>query len=283
MWGTAVLESEIMENRDRKDEKLEAGELHLRRPATLREAREHGKLYRWFDNFWYHHKWKTVASLFIVLVLLVGVLQMCGKEPSGDVAIVTAGPYGFTADEAGLSALRACLSTYLPADYDGDGERKVDVNSFTVYSEEQIKALAAQRDENGDPAPVNINTYQNSQTYTQYNNFMMTGECSILFLDPWLFAEMAKKSEYLVDLSANFGEIPAGTVMGTDEDGTVCPLGVRLGDTALYRENIAMKVLPADTIICLMGPYFAGKSSDEALYARSVELFSALVDAKKVQ
>ena len=58
---------EPYDHRERED-KLEGRELHLgRRGDAVRRDRPHGKLYRWFDNFWYHNKWKTIISVSITL------------------------------------------------------------------------------------------------------------------------------------------------------------------------------------------------------------------------
>ena len=44
---------------ERKEEKLEEREIVFR-PNAAKSERPHGKVYRWLDNFWYHHKWKTI-------------------------------------------------------------------------------------------------------------------------------------------------------------------------------------------------------------------------------
>ena len=107
---------------EEKDQKLQSdGEIHIPSIRDRRAEREHGKVYRWLDNFWYHHKWKTILSLFLVFTILVCTLQMCSKEEKGDISVMMAGPYTFLDNEAGLSSLRLCLARYLPEDYDGNG------------------------------------------------------------------------------------------------------------------------------------------------------------------
>ena len=161
-------------------------------------------------------------------------------------------------------------------DYDGNGVSRADLITYTVYSGTQIEALRARVDENGDPDPIEVNALTNSQVYGNYNQYVSTGDTSVLFLDPWLFEELAAKGEYLVDLVTLYGAAPEGAVYRGGEGGEKC-LGVRLGDTALYRDHTAVQVLPADTVLCLLGPYFIGKSSDEKEYAKAVEYFGALI------
>lgn len=266
---------------EQKDQKLQGdGEIHIPSLRDRKRERAHGKVYQWFDNFWYHHKWKTLISLFLILTVLVCTLQMCKKEETGDISVMLAGPYTFVDNEAGLVSLRQCLARYLPADYDENGKRQVDAVSYMIYSKEQIEEIQKGTDENGNPIRVNTSTIQ--QNYSQYNTYMMLGETSVLFLDPWLFEEMAaKENDYLSDLSQNFTSLPEGTVYYTDKNGVARPLGVRLGDTALYQNNLAVsEVLPADTVLCLMSPYFIGKSSNLDEYQKAVDFFAALAGIK---
>ena len=264
-----------MQEPERKEDKIQGGEIHIR--PLKKTERPHGKLYQWFDNFWYHHKWKTLICLFLAVVILVCTLQMCKREDPGDITVLLTGPYGFGAEssQAQLTALKNCLSTYLPQDYDGDGAKRTDVLYYTVYSEEQINAL-----KNDPEEPFTINTVTNAQEYSSYNTYTMTGATSILFLDPWLFQEMASKGdkggEYLTDIVAAYGKAaPQGAVYYTNKDGTQLCLGVRLGDTALYQNNIAVQVLPKDTVICLMAHLATGKTNEQD-YQKALDYFAIL-------
>lgn len=242
-------------NDDRfRDGKLEGGEI-------VRPPREHGKVYRWLDNFWYHHKWKSLIALFLLLVAIVAVVQMCAtRKNRTDVGVVLAGPYGFTADEAGLTALTNCLSLYIPEDYDGSGERRVQIVSYTVYSEEEINALAAQ---GYDKASLQA---LSADEYASLTRYLLTGETVLLFLSPSLFEEYRPR---LVDLSALLETPPAGAVV---VDGKT--LAVRLGETDLYTQNTALAILPADTLICLLSPVTQSSAKE---YEHSVAYLKALV------
>ena len=69
-----------MQDPKKQEEKLQGGDIHV--PPTLRarrREREHGRVYKWFDNFWYHHKWKTIISLSLAVIILVCTLQMSHK------------------------------------------------------------------------------------------------------------------------------------------------------------------------------------------------------------
>ncbi len=260
-----------------RDEKREGREIRIGGPKNRRE-KEHGKLYRWFDNFWYHHKWKTIAILFLIIVVTVCVLQMCGREEQGDITVVTAGPYGFVTNETGLSDLKKCLSTYLSGDHNGNGQKDITLYSYSIFSEDEAKALENRVDENGDPAGVSIDRNQNAQEYRSFSQYLQTGDAAVLFLSPWLAQEYATSAGILVNLTDLLGAAPENGVFATLEGGgTVC-YGIKLSETALWRENSAVRGnLPEDTVISLMVPGLLGNNSDVEIYNQAVAYFKAIV------
>ncbi len=261
-----------------REDKLKEREIAFGRASSKRPEREHGKVYRWLDNFWYHHKWATIATLFIVVVLTVCVLQMCSREEEGDVKIVTAGPYGFFTDEATLTNLKNCLSTYIAADHNGNGVKDITVFSYTVYSEEETIALESQVDENGEPLGYKVDRYQNTQEYKGFSQYITTGNASVLFLSPWLAGEYAASSNVLVNVSEMLDAAPQNGVFVTRENGSAVCYGIKLQETALWRENSAVRAaLPENTVICLMAPGLLGNNSDEDAYNHAVEFFKALI------
>lgn len=264
------------EQKDPRDgDKIEGHEVVLG-AGKRGEDRPHGKAYHFFDNLWYHHKWKIIAALFIMAVLIVVVVQCAHREKEGDVTLMTAGPYGFTTEETKLNDLKNCLATYLPEDYDGDGAKRVTLIYYSIYSEEEIAAAAARTDENGDPAGEGVNRSYNTEQYQQYSQHLRLGECAVLFLSPRLFEEQVTLTGGvgLADLSTVLAERPDGAVPG--EDGTY--YGVRLSATALWRDNSAVRnALPEDTIICLYRPGLSGENSKPEIYQRSVDYLKALV------
>ena len=245
---------------NRREEKLEAREIKATPSAARVAERPHGKVYRWLDNFWYHYKWPTVIIAFFAIVILVCALQMCGRESKGDVSIVLAGPYSLTTDEATYQELQKCLASYLPSDYNGDDVKKVDFMHYMIYSNEQIEAAGGE-----------INTSTNSGNYNTYSDYLTTGDATILFLDPWLYTELLTKSAHLQSLTEVIGTVPEGAILTDAGD---C-FGVRLGDTALYRENSAVRAaLPADTVICLMKPLVNGNADE---WSHTLEYLRALI------
>ena len=253
------------EEENRREEKLEAREISVNPTPYNRPERQHGKLYRWFDNFWYHHKWATIATLFITFVVVVCVAQMCSREEEGDVSVVMAGPYGFATEENGNLPLKQCLATYLPADYNENGKKDVTIVSYPIYSEDEIKEVEGRVDEKGEPIGVSIDRYTNSQNYQHFFSYLQTGSASVMFVSPYLFEQLSARGGVLADLSAILG-------------GSAQILGVALRETSLWRENSAIRdKLPEDTVICLMMPTVLGNASDSS-YQNAVDYVKALLN-----
>ena len=253
------------EEENRREEKLEAREISVNPAPYKRPERQHGKLYRWFDNFWYHHKWATIATLFITFVVVVCVVQMCSREEEGDVSVVMAGPYGFATEENGNLPLKQCLATYLPADYNENGKKDVTIVSYPIYSEDEIKEVEGRVDEKGEPIGVTIDRYTNSQNYQHFFSYLQTGSASVMFVSPYLFEQLSARGGVLADLSAIVG-------------GSAQILGVALRETSLWCENSAIRdKLPEDTVICLMMPTVLGNASDSS-YQNAVDYVKALLN-----
>ena len=257
-----------MQDPRNKQDKIEAQDIHIGGVKRTREERPKGKLAAWLDNFWYHHKWKTIIAFSFTVIALICVLQTCSKEKQ-DTTVLLVGPYQLTESEAGYHALRGALSSYLPEENKGGN---VGIVHYDIYSEEQINALRANVDENGEPAPIYIDTALNSQNNKQYHEYLMTGETSVLFLDPWLLEEMKKREDpYLVNLVERFETTPVGGVI---EENGAC-YGVRLGDTAFYQSSAAVRdTLPADTLVVLAHQHWYASKRD---YQLASDYFAALV------
>lgn len=217
-----------------------------------------GKFGLWFENFWYHYKWATIAILVGLFILLVCILQTCETDKN-DLMIVYAGPTYLTAEQS--EQISTLLSGKLPADFDNNGDKMAVLAPYQIYSEAQIKALPSDRVDR---------TYNTSQ-YTTYSNYLQTGETSVYLLDPWLYEEL-KKGDRLRPLSEVMGAVPVGAI---DE------YGVRLGDTDLYKKYAVLQVLPEDTVICLMRQYVVGKSRKDAFYGFQEDTFREFVKSTK--
>lgn len=250
---------------EQKNEKLADGQIVI----PTRE-RTHGRLYRWFDNFWYHHKWATLFSLFFLIVIVVCTVQMCSKKAGqSDLVVVYAGPYSFMQSEQEMRDLENFLAYHLPEDINKDGKKSISIVNYTTYSKEQLDQM--------DPQDANLIRPYSVQAHKDFFEHLSVGEFSVALLDPSLYEELAVRSQCLIDICAVFGVTPEGGLYREGADGKSVCYGIRLGDTALYRDSAALKALPEDTVLCLIGATFFG---DNDTYEAATAYFEALIDKK---
>ena len=203
-----------------------------------------------WENYWYHHKWKTIIIAAAVLVLTVTMIQTCSRE-TPDVYLMYAGPAYLTPNEARAvqDAVRQVME-----DYNGDGERGVMLTDVNYLSPEQIDeklALASQRE--------------------RFEVEVIAGESVICILDPALYEDV-KKAGGLLPLTEVLGETPSEAI---DE------YGIRFGETKFARYFTAMQVLPEDSVLCIRRlstmSAFKGKAKSERLHAYHTALFTSMV------
>lgn len=210
------------------------------------------RTYNKLQNFWYHNKWTVIVVTFFVVVIAVCTLQMLCKDKY-DVSIVYGGTVRMEADER--AAFAGALQNVLPEDFDNDGKKAVGLIEYQIFSEEEIYTeietvidgeLVTQKKEQ---VALSWNTEQFSSMQSAVSK---TGEYSLCFASPYVYEKLLKG--YVVEGKA-----------------------VRLGDTDFYLYNEAVQVLPADTMVCLLRQFMVGQSSKDAIYARSVALYDAIV------
>lgn len=249
------------QNPQNDSDKLEAGDIVAASPAL-----------RWLDNFWYHHKWTVIIVAFFVAVAVVGLVQMVNR-PQYDTSVCLASPYKMNKEER--ADMEALLERICPEDFNGNGEKLVNLVEYQIYSEEEFKAEAeryeAMTDENGNPDQFQINRKFNSDEYKNFSNFTMTGETSVYILSPYLYG-ILRDADRLKPLSEVYtdGSLPEGAL----SDG----FGIALKDTDFYKYNPAAQIYPENAILCLHKPTISGRSKNEARYAEDVAFFKAIAD-----
>ena len=222
-------------------------------------VKESGAL-AWLDNFWYHYKWATIIVAFFVLVFAVCIIQSCSTE-STDILITYAGPVSLKADEK--LNIEKVISKNLPAELSGDKTVNAGLSAYYVMSNEQIAEAEKQTetDADGGSYKVYVNTQFISEEMDSFESQLMTGSGSVLLVDRWIYDSFINDNgtaERLTSLAEIFGEIPEGAVGN---------YGIRLGDTALYKNNPQLQCLPEDTILCLHAKILGQKGYDGEIAA----------------
>ncbi len=211
------------------------------------------KFLAWLDNFWYHYKWQTIAAAFIVLVLGTCIIQFA-TTPKSDIIFTYAGPKEFVTAPEEKAAINSALGNVASKAY-GE-ESRATMNSFLIYSREQIEKIESELDENGKQKYV-VDTAFNTSELNSFDEFSRSGASFILLLDPFVYQRLLNQSgesERLVELSAIYGETP---------NGAIDKYSVRLGDTKAYQEIPELRALPADTRVCLHGKLVFGTNQKE--------------------
>ena len=231
-------------------------------------AVEKGKFLKWLDNYWYHYKWPTIAVAFFVVVIAVCLIQSITIEKK-DILITYAGPTSLTGDEK--LAIETALTDALPEGFGDNGrEGKAGFVPYLIYSKEQIKEIEERNSESEDP--IYIDTVFIANEYSTLNSQYKTGSCSIYLLEEWLYRELLKEdgtTDRLKPLSEVFGETPKGAIDA---------YAVRLGDTELYKNSPALRVLPEDTVLCMHEDLVGQRD-----YEKLVEAFKLMAKLAKTE
>ena len=210
------------------------------------------RAYNKLENFWYHNKWTVIVVAFFVIVIAVCTVQMFGKDQY-DVSVVYGGTEKMSAEQR--AAFIGALQSVMPEDYDGNGKKTVGLVEYQVFSQEELYT-EVETEVDGELVTVKqekVAANWNAEQFSLMQSAVSkTGEYSLCFASPYVFETLLK------------GYVQEGNY-------------VRLGDTDFYKYNEAVQVLPADTVVCLLRQFAIGQSSKDAIYARSSELFSAIV------
>ena len=246
-----------------KEEKLQTEEI----------STQNSKFLAWFDNFWYHYKWHTIAIAFVILVIGTCIIQFV-TTPKNDIIFTYAGPKEFVTAPEEKAGINSALSDLSEKIY-GEGS-KASLNSFLIYSKEQIEEIRSELDENGKPQFVD--TAFNTSQMNSFDEFSKSGASFILLLDPSVYQRLLSQSgeaERLTELSAIYGSTPVGAL---DK------YSVRLGDTKMYQIVPELRALPADTVVCLHGKLILStKQKDYDLQMQVFKEFAILGEIKTDQ
>lgn len=128
------------------------------------------------DNFWYYHKWKVFACIFLVFVITVCAIQ-CATRENNSVRILYGG--AFSSSNEKYPDMKDAFSS-LPSEAlnkDGAG-----LTVMEIYSEDYMRQNDGK-----------VNPTTNSSNYDSLCNLITTGEYSIVLLDKWIYDEIKER------------------------------------------------------------------------------------------
>ncbi len=227
------------------------------------EIQTDNKLLRWLENFWYHYKWTVLIVSFFVIIGIVCTLQMCNNKEE-DIKLLYAGPVQMIGEQG--ANLESVMEFIMPEDFNKNGEKDAVLLNYHVLSEMQIKDIEAQTDAAGNRGYVDRN--RNVSNNEDFYKYIQTGDAAICFVDLSIY-ENLRKHDRLLELSEALGYAYEGSADG---------YGIKLGDTDIYASYGALRVLPEDTVVCILRPLVAGKTSKPEMYAYEKSMFKAIVE-----
>lgn len=227
----------------------------------------------WLDNFWYHYKWHSLASLFAIIVVITVTLQMCSK-PSYDIHVMYAGAHSFdrTSSNGDVPSYNSTVYAFNKAcdDFNGDGKITVDLLDLFVMTSDEIQDFV----QNNDGETVNENLFLEDRE-TLHSNLIYS-EYFVCFLSEALFFEYeaAHEGELFAEISQYTSE------KFQDSYEYASANGIYLRSLDFYSiPEIAR--LPDDTVVCIrkfseISSLF-GKQNNEKQYENSQIFLSSIL------
>ena len=200
------------------------------------------KFSRWFDNFWYHNKWKVIISAFIIVTIIVCSVQMFSRVES-DVYIMYAGPYKFGQTDS--MSFEAAFS-HITEDRNGDGRANAELVDFYILSDEQING---ELEKYGDAAGTMVVNYsQFASNREAFDQHIMAGDTVICLLDPHLYSSVYVLGDDGEKIS---GFMKLSDVLGYTPEGAYDEYSIRIGDTPLGKYFSVLSGMDRDTLLCI--------------------------------
>ena len=204
-------------------DKLEGGELHVR----------HGKVWHWFDNLWYHYKWRIILAAIGIFAVLFLTLSTCRRrEP--DYYFYYVGPGEFTG--AQQSAIITSLGT--AAGEDGQ-DAKIAISFLFVMTNDQIQRFSEEHADDG----LAVSGAQIMSNRELLADEIKTGNAILFFMDPEVLEETQSSS-------GAFLEIKQFAPEGTPEQAFSGEYGIKLSYTR-FAYDPAFAAFPKDTVIAI--------------------------------
>lgn len=212
------------------------------------------KILKWLDNIGYHYKFHIIAVIFFVIFIVIVTLQMTNREKI-DINILYTGPEYIGSE---LKSMKTAFVQTMTYDYNGDGEKGVQITDITLLSDEQLSERTKAANAAGERFLYNPKEIQDSKK--KFDLEIFSGEALICLLDPYWF-------NYIVEAS---GLLPLKDALGYTPDNFINEYGVYLKDTKFGQFFTVFETLPDDTILCFRRmtttSIFKGAKKEEARY-----------------
>lgn len=214
------------------DEKYTYGDVSIKSPFVTK-----------LENFWYHYKWHSIISAFLVIVILICSLQMCTKT-TYDVHILYAGAYKLekTSSDGDVSPYMGTVSSLKRVSDDFDKNGSVDVNLLDLFvmTNEEISEFY----QNESNAGKEINEIQIRDNTETLDTTLLMSNYYVCFLSESLFLKYSAQHS-----GALFAEIAPYTNPNNNYE-YASSKGIYIRSLDFY-EMPYISALPDDTVVCI--------------------------------
>ncbi len=214
---------------------------------------------KWFENFWYHYKFQTVATAVVLFTVIISGYQLLSREKY-DYHMLYAGPQVVAIQDLHYMTL---AMEEIADDYDKNGEVSVLIDDILMLSPEEIEAAKE--------AGMYLDGQFMSQSMNEYYQQILGGNDVICMLSPYMYRIVYNEGGFM-PLSEIFDEIP---------DTAYDDCGIILSETDFGKEFNGINDLPKDTVLCIRrlssAAQFKGEKKTRAAHEASIELFKKLV------
>jgi len=225
------------------------------------------KVWKWLDNFWYHHKWKTIIISFFLIVFIIGFVQ-CMQKTDADVSILYVGPEVVTGEA--YDAMEKSLESRLDRDYNDDGKITVQFTDRVYLSEAQLKEKEEEAAKEGEALYYDKSAMKNS--LDQARQWILSGAMLISVMDHEVYKTFeAQKDKLFVPLSEYLDVVP---------DYKYDDYSLNFKDVPYIQFSGAFDAIAEDTVIVLVKPTWTstlGKDEMAERYKSHEELMRKIV------
>ena len=144
----------------------------------------------------------------------------------------------------------------------------VAINTFPIFTEDEIKQLSLDDDGNVHTPTVNSLRQLSKNSIDQFSSYSKTGDCAV-----WLVSEYVYKTMELSRIAK-----PLAELYETLPEGAYDAYAVKLSETEIYQYYDVLKLFPEDTLIVMPHNLVWGTSSDKETYQYFCDMFRAIVD-----
>ena len=246
-------------------------------PTEAAEAQKQS-FSQWFDNYWYHYKWHTIAVIFVIVVVIVCMTQLVNRTDY-DAVIAYAGSKDVSkkaenGDVAEIITMQSSLKDVV-FDVDENGEISINLETLFWLSAAEITALEAELAEKRENGESNdeINYSLLTSNYNTVDNLMLSSEYFLWFMSDDLYEYISDKSDVnrFVDLSVMPGENSDVEFYGED----TC--AVYLKSTEFYKMP-GICDLPEDTLVVVRRLGVGANKSTKRAYEAALEIAKEIIN-----